>query len=179
MIRGNWLAWFLLCVWAVWLHALQGWLGASIGSWAPELGLIFACSLASRLSTSDLPAIALCVGLSRAALSLDPIAAVLAAYFGAILFVRSVRAIFELTSPLVFAPAVGLAAFCVSIWLSLVRETRVVHALGLGDDALASAFATALVTTIASLVLGPWMAYLPGLSPLQRSSPWSSADSVR
>src|SRR5262249_37413145 len=135
--------------------------------------------LAVRFSTSDLPAIAVCVGLSRAVLTLDPVASVLAASLGAILFVRAVRAVLELGSPFVFAPLCAIIAATTNGWFAVVRESGFVHALGLPDGALFAAVARALSTAVAALVLGPWMAYLPGLTPLKRSSPWSSAASVR
>jgi hypothetical protein len=179
MTRSGGLAWFLLAVWAVWFQAFEGWCSASLGAWTPSFGIVLACSLAARWSTSSLLGVALCVGLARAALSIDSVEAVLACHLGAVLVVRVVRSVLEVTSPPIFASLCAAIGAGATIWLALVRESRLVHTLALPDGAIFDALRAAFATAIAALVLGPWMAYLPGLSPLKRSSPWSSADSRR
>lgn len=179
MTRSPWLAWLLLLVWSIWAHALQGLLASGLGAWAPDLGLVLLGSLAARLSTGLLPGVALAIALGRAALSIDPLQAVLAAELGAVLWLRVLRAAIELRTQIVFAPAVGVAAGAVSLWLAFVHESRELLDPGLPPGAIAAALCTSISTALAALVLGPWVAYLPGLSPLRRSSPWSRVASAR
>jgi hypothetical protein len=190
--RAALLPWLLLTLWAVWIFALQAALGrspalASIGPWVPDVGLVLALALAARLPTHDLPWVGLCVGLARASLSVDPPAAVIAGYLGAVAVARSFRSVVEIKSP----PAIGLLAFllalCLSGWLGLVHAQRAAKALGSGAALAVSispvhwggAWRGALATGLTAALLSAGLARLPGLSPLYRRKVWRAGASSR
>lgn len=179
MSRSPVFAWILLCVWALWLQAVQALLVGVLGPWTPDLGLVLLATLSARLSTQLLPWTALATALARSALTLDPLAAVLAAHLFAVGALRLLRIVVELRTPLVFAPVVLLVTVATSLGLDVVREARLALEPGLPPGAFQSALATGLSTAIVALVSGPLLTYLPGLSPLRRSSPWSRVASAR
>ena len=170
------LSWILLAVWSAWLHGLQG-LWASGSPWAADLGVVLLVVLAGRMQTADLPGMALAVALGRLAVSVDPPAAVLAGCFGWVVVARGARTVVEIHGLLPRAFLAGAGALVLAAWLGLVHELR----LG-GTGAPASVLATAsaawpaaLSTALLALVLGPALALLPGLSPLQKKRKWAVA----
>lgn len=179
MTRGKVFAWFLLAVWATWLVALQGRLLTPLGAWTPQLGIVLLVALAARFSTELLPLAALVIGVAHCALSIAPAPAILAVYASTLLLVRALRLVVDVAQPPLAALSCGLAATGASIWLDVVRVARVAHAPGLADGALANAACAGLASALASFVLAGWMPYLPGLSPLRRSSPWARTASAR
>jgi hypothetical protein len=188
MSRAVLLPWLLLSVWAVWIFALQAALGrspalGSIGPWVPDVGLVLALALAARLPTRDLPWVGLCVGLARASLSVDPPAAVIAGYLGAVAVARAFRSVIEIKSP----PAIGLLAFVLALglagWLGLVHAQRAAAALGPGAELAISVpggtWRGALATGITAALLSAALARLPGLTPLYRRKVWRAGASSR
>ncbi|MBI5431542.1 MAG: hypothetical protein HZA52_01795 [Planctomycetes bacterium] len=179
MTKSPWVAWFLLCVWSLWASAVEARLSDPFGPFAPALGLMLVLGLAARLSTGQSLGLALVGTCGCAALCTQPIAAVFATFLGALFFLRVVRSALDVTSPLVLAVATGVAVFGAEAWGELVRETRLVHGLALADGALWRSLATAVSSGVAMLLVGPAIAYLPGVTPLKRNSPWSNVASVR
>jgi hypothetical protein len=182
--RTLWLPWALLGVWAAWMFALQGMAAARSASsaWVPDLGLVLLLGLAARVSHEDLPKAALVVAFARCATSIDAPVAVIAAYFGAIGLARALRGVFEIGGVLPRTLLAGACAWLVTAWLEVVhvlRDARVAAQLtGASPDlgqvvrALLGAWPTALATAFAALLFGPWLARLPGLTPLLKKRQW-------
>jgi hypothetical protein len=177
--RSRTLAWLLLAVWSLWAAAARARLAESLGAFAPALDLVLVLGLAARLPTSHALGLALVGTAGRAALSTEPALATLAAFLGALLFLRAVRSVLDLASPPVLAVATALAVIGAEAWSELVHASRAAQALALADGALSGALATGLASGLTMLLAGPAIAYLPGVTPLRRSSPWSSVASVR
>lgn len=179
MTKSPSVAWFLLTVWVLWATALEARLADPLGAFAPALGPMLVLGLAARLSTGQGHGLVLVGTLGRAALSTEPVVAVAALFLGQLLFLRAVRAVLDVSSPHVLAVAVGIAIFGGEAWSQLVRESRLVHGIALADGALPAALATGAASAVAMLLVGPAIAYLPGVTPLRRNSPWSAGASVR
>jgi hypothetical protein len=177
--KSPWLAWFLLAVWSLWASALEARLADPLGAFAPALGAMLVLGLAARLSTERAFGLALVATLARAALSTEPTLAILAGFLGALLFLRLVRSAFDVSSPLVLAIATCCTVFGFESWTELVRESRLVHGIALADGAIARSLGTGVASGLAMLLFGPAIAYLPGVTPLQRKNPWSNTASVR
>jgi hypothetical protein len=184
--RAALLPWALLTLWAVWLFALQAAVGradalASLEPWVPDLGLVLLLALAARLPTGDLPWVGLCVGVARASLSVDPPAAVIAGYLGAVAVARAFRSVVEIKSP----PAIGLFGFALAMglsgWLGFVHAQRAAAELGPGAalPALGGAWRSALATGVIAALFSAVLARLPGLSPLYRRRVWRVGASSR
>ncbi|MCK6448739.1 MAG: hypothetical protein L6Q99_20285 [Planctomycetes bacterium] len=179
MSRSRFVAWFLSTVWILVATACEARLAAALGVFAPAFGLMVVLGLAARLPTGKAHGLVCAATLARAALATEPVTATLAYFLGALLFLRVVRSAFDVTSPAVLALATALAVFGAETWSALVRESRLVQGVALADGALLHAAATAVSTGVVMLLLGPAIAYLPGVTPLTRSSPWAAGASVR
>jgi len=152
----------------------------------PDVGLVLALALASRLPTSDLPWVGLCVGVARAALSVDPPAAVIAAYLGVVGVARAFRTVVEIKSP----PASALLAFVLTLavasWLGFVHTREAAAALGPSAalevpiaPVVFAAWRGALATALTAALFSAALAHLPGLSPLHRRRVWRVGASFR
>jgi hypothetical protein len=173
------LAWFLIAVWSLWASALEARLAATFGPFTPALGLMLALGLGARLGTAKFLGLALVGALGRAALSTEPFVAILAAFLGALLVLRALRSVLDVSSLWVLAVATAVAVFGAQGWSELVRESRLVHGVALADGAIWRALASAFASALGMLLVGPAIAYLPGVTPLKRNSPWSSVASLR
>lgn len=169
MNAQRWIAWIVLGAWLVWLHALQAWLGGG-SAWAPDIALVLVFSLVARIESKDALGVVIVALLARAALAVEPGAALGAGLLGLVLLELLARGLFELTAPAWRALFAGAMVFAFDAWLAGV------HALH--DDGpipfvrvLAALVPAAFTSAIVSLALGPALAHLPGLSPL-RSRRW-------
>jgi len=172
-VLARWIPWIMLCVWSAWISAGQGLLAhpARLDLWAPDLGLLLLLACAGRFESRDVPKAALIVGLSRAAFSVEPPSALLVGLLGAGAVVVGVRSVAEVNGPLMRSVLAFLCSWVFAAWLVLVHIVRVERAGGEAPLALGfvlSLWRGALVTALAALVLGPALAYLPGLSRLRR-----------
>jgi hypothetical protein len=178
------LPWILLAVWSAWLHAVQGIWGAS-SPFAPDLGVVLLIALAARVQTHDLPLIGLSLAVGRLAVSVDPPAAVLAGTLGLTALVRGLRAGVEVGGPLPRTLLAAVSTVLLAAWLGFVhdfhaaREAAVV-APGLeGLSNVAVHWRAATTSAGVSLLFGPALARLPGLSPLRKRRGWQLAASGR
>lgn len=179
MTRSRSVAWILITVWVVVATAAEARLCTALGAFAPAFGLAVVLGLAARLPTGKAHGLVLAATCARAALATEPVVATLAYFLGALLFLRAVRSAFDVTSPVVLALAAALAVFGAETWSELVRESRLVQGVALADGALLRAAASGLTSGVVMLLLGPAIAYLLGVTPLTRSSPWAAGASVR
>lgn len=166
--RRSWLPWLMLLVWSAWLAVAQTALAAA-GLPAPDLGLVLLVACAGRFDPRELPRVALCVALGRAAFAVEPAVALVAGYLAAGLVLRTLRMGIELHGLLpraiVSAPLAGGLAF----WLELVHRVRDGEpAAALGARAVQAVLPLALTTSLATVLLATPLLYLPGLTPLRR-----------
>jgi hypothetical protein len=174
-VKGGqrWIAWVVLAAWFVWTHALQAWLARGGSLWVPDLAFVLLFSVLARLEPKDAPGLVIVALFARAALSVEPGAALAAGIVAVALLAFWARNLFELTAP------AWRALFCGALVLGFDAWLLGVHVLrgGLAGTelpvvlALARLLPVALATALASLVLGPALAHLPGLTPL-RSRKW-------
>lgn len=165
------IAWLLFLLYAVWAAALQGALASprQLGEWTPDLGLALLFAWAGRLRGGRGPLAALVVALARASFAAAPPLALAAGILGAFGLFAGLR------TALVVDRALPRAVLCgVGAWFSagvLLAERSLV----LAGEAPAvriegvRLWPGALVTALTCLVLAPFFAHLPGLSPLRRS----------
>lgn len=170
MNAQRWIAWILFTAWLVWLHALHAVLARGGSSWVPDLGLVLVFSVLARLESKDLPLVLAGALVARAALAVDPAPALAAGLVGLALAVLAARGVFELTAPTWRALGCAVAVFGFHAWLAIVARVRGAD----GEPLVLALFAlvpAAVTTGIVSLLLGPALAHLPGLTPL-RSRKW-------
>lgn len=182
------LGWVAVVAWSVWACALGGFVSRefSLAPWTPDFSLVLLVALAARLPHGELPWLALAMGCSRTAVSMDPPVANLAAVFGAVMLARMTRGVVDVQGAI---PRALLAAACAAVcvtWLGVAHQARVAGAAG---DALASsldwsvlgaeAAGSAVSTGVLALLAGGWFAQLPGLPPLWRRKTWHVAASSR
>lgn len=193
MSRSAVLPWILLAIWSAWLGALQGWLGGqgSLAPWVPDAVLVLLFALCARLDRGDLPKAAVVVALSRAAVSIEPAAALLAGVLGLVLVLRGLRSVLEIGDAAARTALAFLGVLLLARWQALVLEREVLAAAGLAAPALERAWDGAIgafgprawpraaSTAVCALMFGPALAHLPGLSPLRRRRTWPAAASVR
>ncbi len=174
----------MLAVWASWLTALQGWLAARgsegfPGRWVPDLSLVFLVACAARFRGRDVPLAAFLLALARIGASVEPPSAILAGFLCMGLALRGLRRAMEVNGPFVRSGVAAGCAWAFATWLILVHETRAVALAGgqalAAPDGVTSAWVSAapvgriaLATALASLLFGPALAHLPGLTPLRR-----------
>ena len=169
----RWIAWIVLAAWLVWTHALQAWLARGGGLWVPDLAFVLLFSVLARLETKDAPGLVIVALLARAALSVEPAAALGAGIVAVAMLAFWTRGLFELTAP------AWRGLFCAAFVLAFDGWLLGVHVVrgGLAGTetpvvlVLTRLLPVALATGVASLLLGPALAHLPGLTPL-RSRKW-------
>lgn len=163
-------AWCLFTVWAVWLFALQGWLGAetSLARWMPDLGLVLVLSLVAQLEARDALLLALCAALARMSVSSEPGVALLAGFLGIVGLALTARSVVELTGPVSRALVCGLLVVVFDGWLVLVHSVRARELAGPLPLSVLVAWPAGITSAVLALVAGPLFAHLPGLTPLRR-----------
>jgi hypothetical protein len=173
----------MLLLWAVWISAVQGTLAARGWTFVPDLGVVLLVALAARIEPADLGWLALALALGRASVGVDPVPALVAAYFLVVALVRALRNLIDVQGPIVQVPLAALSAGGLLMWLGVAHRARLprasVSALEDLGRSLPGPWAVALASALAALLLGPLFARLPGLSPLARRKTWRVAGSYR
>ena len=170
------LAWVLLVVWCAWLLALQGLLasgaspGAPLGAWTPDLGVVMLLALGPTQRGARMGLAVAIVSGARIAFTGDPPLAILVGYTAVAGVASRLRETLEIDRAVPRALLAALLALALSAyWMAAARI-----ALGAGTaEALSAprwAWASALGTGAAALVLAPLLVRLPGLSPFRRQS---------
>lgn len=161
------LGWTLFLVWAVSLAGLQGLLTRhASGSWVPDAALVLSVVVLARCEAADLALLALLTAFARAATSGEPPLVLYTGILGALLAALLVRGALELSGPIGRTLATAIAAGAFQAWIAIARDVR---AGGGGIDfasAAGDALPVALASAAVALVLGPFLARLPGLTPL-------------
>ena len=183
MRGGNLLGWVLLCVWGAWLAALSGhWLQFSwAGRAAPDLWTALFLALGVRMPPADLARLAVALGPTPAAASIEPPAVSLAAALALGGLLRAARSAVQLDNGVVtglfaFAAVLGLGA-----WSRFVHTTT--HSAALG--AIPAQFEPSLpwgaacTTAVVAVVCGGLFTRLPGVAPLSRRKTWAVGASYR
>ena len=179
MSRSPYLGWLFLAVWATWLFAFSGYLTqfAWLGAWAPDLGLALFVALAARVSVHDIGKLALCMGLARAAVTVDPPAAVLASALFAGGVLRVARSAVQVESPPIAAGLALALTLVQAAWLQAVHA-RLAPTFGSGVG-VELAWRGAITTALAAGLLGGLLAHLPGVQGLMRRKTWAVGASYR
>lgn len=178
-----WLSWSALALHATWCCALSQELAAlGLARFAPDLGLALFTALAAALSTRELPLLALVFALARVATTIDPPFATLAGALAALLVLRALRSVFDLTRRAPLALCAAAVVLGCELWLTLVVDLRrqarfaraaldeaPAHAL---FDALTEAAPAAGVTALLVFGLAPWLRRLPGLPAPEEARTW-------
>jgi len=178
--RSSYLGWLFLAVWAAWLSALSGHLAqfSWLGPWAPDLELALFVALAARAQASDIAKFALCLGLARAAVSIDPPAAVLAAALGTGALLRIARGGVQVDNPVIAAGLACTACIARGAWLEAVHfHTRAASIVEWTHVEVA--WRAGISTGAATALLGGVLASLPGLGSLSRRKTWAVGASLR
>lgn len=165
--------WVLLLAWLSWSFAFQARLAAasSGGPFVPEIGLVLAIAVLSRLDERESPILALVLALARLPYSAEPAVALLAGALGLCLLGLAMRSVVELTGPLWRTVAAGALVVCFDLWLAVVHASKAsASASGLAVG-IGSLLAVAGSSGAFALFAGPALAHLPGLTPL-RSRRW-------
>ena len=166
------LGWGLLLAWLSWSFAFQSRLAAasSAGPFVPEIGLVLAIAVLSRLDEREAPVLAIVLAVARLPYSAEPAIALLAGALGLCLLGLAMRSVVELTGPLWRAVAAAALVACFDLWLAVVHASRPAAEGGL-PVGVGSLLAVAGSSAALALLAGPALAHLPGLSPL-RSRRW-------
>ena len=179
MNRPSLVAWIMIALWSTWLHALQG-LWSAASPWAPDLGMALLVALAGRVRRDLLLNAALSIALGRIAVSIDPPAAVLAGYLVSMALLGGLRTVVVIREGLARGVLAGAASALLSEWLVLVHEARAGGALTwFAPEIDPPSVRLASATALSTLILGPLLARLPGMSLLTRRGPWEVAASGR
>jgi len=167
------LGWLLLLVWLSWSFAFQARLASasSGGPFVPEIGLVLALAVLSRLDEREVPLLALLVALARLPYSGESVVALLAGALGLCLLGLAMRSVVELTGPLWRTVATALLVAVFDLWLAVVHSARPSGAAAGLPVGLGSLLAVAFSSSMLALFAGPALAHLPGLTPL-RSRRW-------
>jgi len=167
------LGWILLLVWLSWSFALQARFAAasSAGPLVPEIGLVLALSVLSRLDEREAPLLALLLVLSRMPYSGESVVALLAGALGVCLLGLAMRSVVELTGPLWRTVTTGVLVAAFDLWLAVVHAARPAGAAAGLPVGFGSLLAVAFSSAMLALFAGPALAHLPGLTPL-RSRRW-------
>jgi hypothetical protein len=177
---SNVLGWILLAVWGAWSGALSGTFvqfGWS-GRWSPDLWTALFVVLAARIPPGDIAKLALCLGLARVAVSVDPPAVSLAGALALGALLRGARGAMQLDSPVIAGCFAFVAVVGGSAWSEFVHlETRALPVAGAAD--LALAWRGGLATAVCTALFGGVLARLPGTSKLVRRRTWAVGASHR
>lgn len=168
MSRAPGISWVLVGVWSAWLFALQGLCASSerLGPWTPDLGLVFLLALEGRLTRPGARALALLIAAARIAVGTDPPIAVVVGYLGIVGLASWLRSMVEIDNALprtliAFCATLALASYWqVCQGIALAGEVPLVDPLVLWPHLVG--------TALSALVLAPFLARLPGISPLWR-----------
>lgn len=180
-MRGSRLfAWVFLAVWGVWLAALSGHLSTFtwLGGGAPDLWCAMFVALGARVSLADCGKLALTLGLARAAVSVDPPAAVLAGALALGAVIWAVRGAVEIDNPVVAAAAAFVVVIANAAWGGFVHAaTRAQLVAEEIDQPLP--WGAAITTAIVTATLPGLLTRLPGVAPLGRRRAWAVGASHR
>ena len=175
---GRTVGWLMVLVWATWLEALSGWLGArpGWGPWAPDLGLLLFLAIAARLGAKwmankreTVGTFGLVVALSAAegAVSSLSLAAILAGWLGSLFLQEFWRRGLDVERPLLRMSIAGGAALGLMLWHHLVLgwdlagETRGLSASVVSFDE--GSLRSVLLTAALAPILMPVALALPGV----------------
>lgn len=170
MTRFHPLAWLMLAVWASWFSALQALCVSRtfLGSWTPDLGLLLLVACAGRLHARDVPLATLVLALARLAYTVEPPAAVLAAFLATSVLCQVLRRIAELGNPAMRVGLSGLGALGLTLWFAFVHAARTgADPAGALSSALLPGLATATTSAVLGLLFLGSLVHLPGLTPLR------------
>ena len=187
------LAWVALVLWAALLCAVQGALGHTglLGQSRFDLSLVLCLSLATRVNSSDFDGVWLACALGRCAVSSDPPLAVMAGFALVLVPVRILRPVVDLGAPLARCLLALVCCAALESWLEAVHIARAMDQAGIAKFPIAHAWQAraqwltsgwllrALASGFAALLIGPWLARLPGLRNLHRRKLWGAAVSWR
>lgn len=169
MKRLRLVAWIMLAIWASWLTALQAVTvtHTGIGAFTPDLSTLLLVACAARFHKRDVIPAALVLALARSSFSVEPPAALFAAYLAIAILVRSTRRMADLERPIFMFAMIALVEFALASWLVLVHALRGGASLPvrLSEDLLL-VLAVTLTTTACAIFSGGFV-HLPGLSPLR------------
>jgi hypothetical protein len=167
-VKNRFVSWLMLAVWGSWIIAFQGILVAqtSLAAWLPDAGLVLLIACAGRFQKQDVPRAALLLALSRVAYSIEPPAAIFAAFLGTALLVHGIRSALEVNGPLLRTVVGGLAGWLFPAWLLIVQHARDGGEVALLPEIL-GLWRVAFTTALLALIFGPVFAHLPGLTPLR------------
>lgn len=190
MNRSDSWRWGCVAAWGALLFALQGFLASStaLEAWTPNLGLVLMLSLLGRVKRAQLVFVALSMAFARAATSIEPPMAILAAHLFVAALAHTLRGVFEISSAVPRSTLAGLNVLLLGGWFEFVRRVRDAQAAGgalddaklvAGFDVFAPSLACAMSTALVALLAGPWLVRLPGLAPLWRKTPWRAVASFR
>ncbi len=168
-MRKRWVSWLMLGVWSSWIVAAQGILVAQtpLSAWLPDAGLVLLIACAGRFHKQDVPGAALLLALSRVAYTIEPPAAIFAAFILAALLVHAIRAALEVNGALLRTAVAGLAGWLFPAWLLVVRHARDGGETGALLSEILGLWRMAFSTAVFALAFGPVLAHLPGLTPLR------------
>ena len=170
-------AWGLLALWCSWLFAFQGLLaaGGGLGNSVPDMGVVLLLMLDGRSSRSSMVLAILIVSSARIGFSADPPLAIFLGYGILIASTRLLRRVVEVDQPLIRALIAALGFLAVNKYWSLARGIALAQSAsaqaieGLWNRELPTgSWRLALATALGTLLLGPLLMRLPGLSPLRR-----------
>lgn len=167
------LGWVLCLAWLSWSFAFQARFASasSAGPFVPEVGLVLALSVLSRLDEREAPVLALLLALARLPYSGESAVAILAGALGVCLLGLAMRSVVELTGPLWRTLTTGVLVAVFDLWLAVVHASRPAGAAAGLPVGFGSLLAVACSSGLLALFAGPALAHLPGLSPL-RSRRW-------
>lgn len=166
------LAWILYAVWATWMFGLQSWMGREAGSaWVPDLGLVLALSLLARAEASDAPLFVLVTAVARATFGAEPAIVILTGVGLVVGLALVVRSTVELGGMLPRTLVTLALVLTFHAWLHVAGAMRADDAASLHLGSFFAAWPAAFASAAMALVLGPFLAHLPGLTPI-RSRRW-------
>ena len=180
MNRTHTFAWVLLAVWATWLCAASGYLAQFtwLGNWTPQLLTAFFVAVAARAPASEIPKIAVALGIARVAVSIDSPAAVLAAALSCGAVLRIARSAIQLESPALAAAVAFVLTLLEAAWFGLVHS-RTNAILAADWNEFEFAWRAGISTALATALFGGVLANLPGLGSLIRRKTWAVGASLR
>lgn len=174
------LGWLLLAVWSTWLAALSGhWTQfAWSGRYSPDLWVALFAVLAARVPPSDIAKVAVCLGLARVAVSIDPPAVSLAGALALGALLRGARSAVQLDHPVIVGGTAFVAVVGFSAWSELAHQaTRAAAVAGIADPPLA--WRGGIVTALVAATVGGVLVRLPGIAQIARRKTWAVGASVR
>lgn len=180
MNRPSAFHWLLLCVWGTWACAFSGYLAQFgwLGSAAPDFGIVLMVALAARTTPHEIAWVAVCLGVARAAVSVDPPAALLASSLIAGAVLRAARSMVPIESPPLTAGLAFALTLVQALWLQFVQLQRAASA-GADEAGWDLPIGAALTTALAAVVIGGLCLRLPGLSRLAGRKTWVVGASSR